>query len=145
MKRFRLPMVMLALAALAFGAFAAFRMMQPPPDDLDLSRSKASAANAFVVSIEPEGGAVKRGPLHAWIVTVTGPDSAPVAGATIKVDGGMPQHGHGLPTEPVATALPEAGKYRIEGMKFNMGGWWVLRLEIDAAGQQDHVEFNIVL
>ncbi len=145
MKRFRLPIVVLAIGALAIVAFMAFRMMQPPPDDLDLSRSKPSAANAFVVSIEPEEGTVKRGPLHAWIVTMAGPDGTPVSGATIEVDGGMPQHGHGLPTEPVAVELPEAGKYRIEGMRFNMGGWWVMRLEIKAAGQQDHVEFNIVL
>jgi hypothetical protein len=78
-------------------------------------------------------------------VTLAGADGAPVSGAAIAVEGGMPQHGHGLPTEPVATALPEPGKYRIEGMRFNMGGWWVLRLQINAAGQQDNVEFNIVL
>src|SRR5690349_20737536 len=47
----------------------------------------------------------------------------PVASATIDVDGGMPQHGHGLPTTPRVTHVAGDGSYEVEGLKFNMGGW----------------------
>ncbi len=145
MKPMRFVLIALVLAALGFGAFVVYRMMQPPPDDLDLSRSKASLAGTFMVGIEPEGGALVQGPLHAWIATVSLPDGTAVEGATIAVDGGMPQHGHGLPTAPKVTADLGGGRYRIEGVRFNMGGWWVFRLAIEAGGKSDVVEFNLVL
>ncbi len=146
MKRrtFLIAAAMLAVAGAA-GGFMAHRMMQPPPDDLDLSLSKATANGAFMVSIAPEAGAVEQGTLHSWIATVTTPDGKRVDDAQIAIDGGMPQHGHGLPTAPQMTAKLGEGRYRIEGVKFNMGGWWVIRLAITAAGTTDTVEFNLVV
>ena len=40
----------------------------------------------------------------------------------LKVDGDMPQHGHGLPTRPRVTRNLGNGDYQIEGVKFQMGG-----------------------
>lgn len=132
-------------AAGAAGGFMAHRMMQPPPADLDLSLSKATAKGAFMVSIAPEAGAVEQGTLHSWVATVATADGKPVDDAQIAIDGGMPQHGHGLPTAPQMTETLGEGRYRIEGVKFNMGGWWVIRLAITAAGTTDTVEFNLVV
>ena len=133
------------LAALGIVALMAVRMFAPPPDDLDLSRDKASEGGLYRVSIAPESEPVPQGVLHAWIVTVATADGAPVADATIGVDGGMPQHGHGLPTAPKAAGHLGDGRYRIEGVRFNMGGWWVLSLEISSAAGADTAEFNIRL
>lgn len=74
-------------------------------------------------------------------------DSAgqPVSDAQITVDGGMPQHGHGLPTHPVATPTSDAGVYEIQGVKFNMGGWWVFNLHIGGAAGPDSITFNLDL
>ena len=55
----------------------------------------------------------------------------------------MPQHGHGLPTEPAVTAELGDGRYRIEGVKFNMGGWWELQLRDRRPRGQDNVTFNL--
>ena len=63
----------------------------------------------------------------------------------IIVDGGMPQHGHGLPTKPLVTAHLGEGKHVVDGMKFNMGGWWVVKLTIDGAKGSDVVTFNLKL
>ncbi len=145
MKPLRIVAALVVLLLLGFGGFVAFRMLQPLPDGLDLARSKQSAAGLFIVAVEPEDGKMQRGPLHAWIASVSNPDGTPVADATIAIDGGMPQHGHGLPTEPRATGSTAPGKYRIEGVKFNMGGWWVLKLKIEAGGKTDTAEFNLVL
>jgi hypothetical protein len=57
----------------------------------------------------------------------------------------MPQHGHGLPTQPLVTAYLGDGTYLVEGMKFQMGGWWVVDFTIEANGQSDTVRFNLSL
>jgi hypothetical protein len=68
-----------------------------------------------------------------------------VDGAAITVDGGMPQHGHGLPTRPRVTRSLGNGVYVIEGVRFNMGGWWEFRLAIDGKAGADTVTFNLAL
>ena len=45
---------------------------------------------------------------------------------TIAMDGGMPAHGHGLPTAPKVVATDKVGEYRIEGLKYSMTGEWLL-------------------
>ncbi|HMQ57982.1 MAG TPA: FixH family protein [Rhizobiaceae bacterium] len=120
-------------------------MLQPPPADLDLARTKVTANGAFSVSVAPEAGEATQGPLHNWVVTVKTPQGAAVDGATIAIDGGMPQHGHGLPTSPQMTKALGDGRYLVEGVRFNMGGWWEFKLVIDAGGVRDAVTFNLVL
>lgn len=68
-----------------------------------------------------------------------------VDGVAITVDGGMPQHGHGLPTQPRVTQALGQGVYVVEGLKFNMGGWWELKFRIDGAAGRDSITFNLDL
>jgi hypothetical protein len=68
-----------------------------------------------------------------------------VEGATIAVDGGMPQHRHGMPTAPQVTEYLGEGRYRVEGLKFSMSGWWELRFDISSPAGTDKVTFNLVL
>jgi hypothetical protein len=37
------------------------------------------------------------------------------------------------------------GNYRVEGLRFQMGGWWEVTFNISAAAQNDTVTFNLVL
>ena len=83
--------------------------------------------------------------MHSWQVKVSTPDGRPVTDARVDVDGGMPQHGHGLPTHPRVTRELAPGTYQIDGMKFSMPGWWVVKLDVRAAGGEDKVTFNTVL
>ena len=76
-------------------------------------------------------------------VTLRDADGRAVDGAQISVDGGMPQHGHGLPTRPRVTGNPGDGVYEIEGLRFNMGGWWELRLAIAGPLGADTVTFHL--
>jgi hypothetical protein len=139
--------IALGIVAFALLALAALWFLAPsaPPPDLDLSRSMASEKGLYAVAIEPEAGSLRQGELHSWLITLTTRAGAPVEGAKIAVDGGMPQHHHGLPTSPAVTAYLGAGKYRVEGVKFNMGGWWQLRFTISAASGDDTVTFNLTL
>jgi hypothetical protein len=115
-----------------------------PPEGLDLARVKSTEQDLYQVSIEPESGPVKQGPLHSWIAAVKSANGTPIVDATVAVDGGMPDHGHGLPTAPKASHIGD-GHYRIDGIRFNMGGWWELRLTINGPAGTDAVVFNIML
>jgi hypothetical protein len=115
------------------------------PADLDLSLSHASAQGRFVVALEPPASGPALNQLHGWQVRVARPDGVPVPLARITVDGGMPQHGHGLPTKPRVTRELSPGVYALEGMKFSMTGWWDLRLAIEAGGVSDKAVFNVIV
>lgn len=115
------------------------------PQDLDLALKRPTVDNKYVVTLQPPAQPAGINQLHAWQVKVTSPAGAPVAHARIRVDGGMPQHGHGLPTRPQVTReLPDGG-YLIEGMKFSMTGWWEIKLAIDGPEGADRVTFNTVV
>lgn len=135
----------LGVLGLAVAAFIAFKMFQPIPDDLDLATTRATDAGHFSVTISPADPAYQRNSLHSWIVVISTPDGAPVEGAGILLDGGMPQHGHGLPTSPQMTEALGDGRYKIEGVQFNMRGWWEFKLAITADGVSDNITFNLVM
>jgi hypothetical protein len=115
------------------------------PETLDYSRTRSSEAGIYRGTIEPAGDSVPQGKLHSWTLHLENAAGAPVAGARIAVDGGMPQHGHGLPTKPQVKRLAASGDYLVEGMKFNMGGWWVVKFRVDAAAGNDSLVFNLKL
>jgi len=129
----------------ALGLYLSRSMMQNPIGELDLSRSKPTAQGLYLTTITPEGGEPSVGPMHSWVVEVKTPDGRAVDGATISVDGGMPEHNHGLPTAPQVTAGLGEGRYRIEGVKFSMPGRWVLRIAVDGAQGKDEATFNLML
>ncbi|WIT14206.1 FixH family protein [Paucibacter sediminis] len=116
-----------------------------PPADLDLSLQHPSVQRRFVVAMEPPAQGPAVGQMHAWRLKLATAEGQPVSQARISIAGGMPQHGHGLPTQPRVTKEPILGTYVIEGMKFSMTGWWDLRLDIDAAGARDQAVFNLVM
>ena len=115
------------------------------PSDLDLSLSHRSDHGTYLVSLQPPSPAPAINQMHAWQVRLTAPDGSPVRQARLRVDGGMPQHGHGLPTRPQATREIAEGIYLLEGMKFSMTGWWEIRLAIQGAAGEDAVTFNTVV
>ena len=57
----------------------------------------------------------------------------------------MPEHNHGMPTQPQVTESQGGGNYRVEGMQFQMGGLWTVTFVIEAGGVQDTVTFNLQL
>lgn len=115
------------------------------PDDLDYSTTRLSENGTFNVSYASSTGAVPVNQMHQWTLHVETADGQPVTDATITVDGDMPQHGHGLPTRPQVTQNLGDGDYLVEGLRFQMGGWWVMDFTITADGQTDMVRFNMML
>lgn len=131
-----------ALAALLLTGCMMF--MKPPADPKSYDHTQTSAAQKYHATFTP-AESIKVGQMHKWNIQITTADGTPVDSAQILVDGGMPQHGHGLPTKPLVTTHLGNGKHVVEGMKFNMGGWWVVKLNIDGAQGADVVTFNLKL
>ncbi len=116
-----------------------------PPSNLDMSLTHPTAEKKFVVALQPPTPPAALNQMHAWQVKLTSPTGEPISQARFHVDGGMPQHGHGLPSQPGVTRELEPGTYLLEGMKFSMTGWWEIKLAIDSPEGADKVTFNTVV
>ena len=115
------------------------------PRDVDYSRTRMSEAGIYRGTILPQGDPIPQGRLHSWTLHLETATGASVDSASIAVDGGMPQHGHGLPTKPVVTRHLGNGDHVVDGMKFNMGGWWVVKFRVSSSAGADSLVFNIKL
>ncbi|HZU85863.1 MAG TPA: FixH family protein, partial [Anaerolineaceae bacterium] len=111
----------------------------PSPDEV------SSLSGAFRLSYTSDVGNLPMNQIHTWTLHVETADGAPVEDALITVDGGMPAHNHGLPTSPAVTMYLGDGNYRVEGMKFHMGGAWVVDFAITAGGVTDTARFDLVI
>ena len=120
-------------------------MFARPPKDLDYGRVRTSEAGLYRGTIRPDGDSIPKGKLQKWTLHLENAGGGPINVAKITIDGGMPQHGHGLPTRPVVTSQLGNGDYRVEGMKFNMGGWWVVKFRVNATPGADSLVFNLKL
>jgi hypothetical protein len=105
---------------------------------------RTSANGVYVATLQPER-ALKPRQMMTVGVTIADAAGRPIEDATITIDGGMPEHGHGLPTRPRMTRALTAGAYEVEGVRFNMGGWWEFKLTITSARGTDTVTFNLAL
>jgi len=131
----------LAAAALLGGCM----LFAHPPRDLDYSRTRTSEGGLYRATIHPQGDSIPQGRLQRWTLHLETVGGAPVDTAAVAVDGGMPQHGHGLPTKPRVTRALGNGDHLVEGMKFNMGGWWVVKFRVEARAGSDSLVFNLKL
>jgi hypothetical protein len=105
---------------------------------------RSSMAGRYVATLEPAKPLRPR-QMQTVRVTVRDAEGRAVDEAQISIDGGMPQHGHGLPTRPRVTRGLGDGIYEIEGVRFNMGGWWEFKLAIAGSPGADTVTFNLDL
>ncbi len=133
------------VSLLSLLSLAAIAGCSTPPPGLDLSMRRPTIEKKFVVELDAPATPAAINQIHSWRIKLASPDGAPITHAHITVDGGMPQHGHGLPTKPQVTRELADGTYLLEGMKFSMTGWWEIKLAIDSPVGADKVTFNTVV
>lgn len=138
-------MVRTSLLRLLFVSALGLSACMSPPSALDVTLKHPTVQKIYQAEIKSLEEPIALNKLHAWEIRVTQPSGQPVTGAKITVDGGMPQHHHGLPTQPRVTKELGDGRYLVEGMKFSMSGWWEIKLKIEGAQGSDSVTFNVVL
>ena len=104
-----------------------------------------SERGSLQATLAPRDGPVAIGAFQPWILSLNTMMGSPLEQARIAVGGGMPGHGHGLPTQPVVTDYLGDGRYLVEGLKFSMAGQWIVALAVDSPQGQDRFAFNINL
>jgi len=117
-----------------------------------------TAAGRYRLSWSAEPDPVPFNALFSVRVVLTDPAGAPVPEGSVTVDASMPQHGHGMPTHPVADppSCPEGvlgpagcshpgGVYRSQGMKFHMQGEWVIHFQVDGPRGPDSLDVHYAL
>ena len=138
-----------AAAALAILSLAACSMImgtgaeKPAPSEFGFG-PRSSIHGTYSATLDPmQQIRVRR--MQSMRVLLTSRDGSAIENAQILIDGGMPEHGHGLPTQPRVTRYLGDGAYEVEGVKFNMGGWWEFQLAINSEAGVDTVTFNLDL
>jgi hypothetical protein len=147
--RLRLRRVMwvtaLAIGALAGGQALMTVSAAKRPAESEFGLGPRVSANgmftAMLLPVEP----LRVRSLQSMTVVITDASMHPVENAQITIDGGMPRHGHGLPTRPRVTSHTGGGVYEIDGVRFNMGGWWEFKVSITTPAGADVVTFNLNL
>jgi hypothetical protein len=143
-------MLALALTAATITACSHAMMMihgtgatRPAASEFGLG-PRTSAGGRYIATLEP-ARALRPRQMQTVRITLRNAEGGAIDDAQISIDGGMPQHGHGLPTRPRVTRTLGDGIYEIEGVRFNMGGWWELTLAIAGSRGGDTVTFNLDL
>jgi hypothetical protein len=95
------------------------------PANLDLSSDKLTDNRAFKVSYRSSLDPVPINRIHTWELAIETPGGDPVTGADISELG--------------------KGRYLVEGLKFSMPGWWVLKFTVKTSEREDSVTFNLLL
>lgn len=143
--RMGMTITSLMFGFLALAGLSGCMMFIKAPGASEYGRTRASSSGQYRATIRPAGDSIPQGKLQNWTLHLETANGAAVDTALITVDGGMPQHGHGLPTKPLVTKHLGHGDHLVEGMKFNMGGWWVVKFRIGSAAGKDSVVFNLKL
>ena len=92
--------------------------------------SSAILADDFVVTYTTPSGSPVINQMHSWILHIENSDGLEIEGASVDVEGGMPEHNHGLPTKPRMTKELGGGDYQLQGMRFHMSGYWEIIVSI---------------
>jgi hypothetical protein len=118
-------LVVIALAGVSLTACSHAMMMihgtgarRPASTEFGLGRPRSSARGPYVATLEPERQLRPR-QMQTVRVTVVDGDGRAIDGATLTIDCGMPQDGHGLPTRPRVTRTIGGGAYEFGPSRFD--------------------------
>ena len=128
--------------------FLIFGCSQENKEQAELTENESSKITDnghFRITYLSKTNPIEINQMHAWIINIQDINGENIDQALVAIDGGMPAHNHGLPTQPQMTKNLGSGNYLVEGMKFHMHGSWVVNFSIEANGQSDQVTFQLSL
>lgn len=116
---------------------------------------KATQSGKYLVGLELVPATPPAGELFKVRATLTEKDGTPIDDGSVKLDARMPQHNHGMMTDPLDDpgicpegALPAAGDckhpgglYEASGFKFHMGGEWTITVDVVGPRGPDSTSF----
>ena len=89
-----------------------------------------SESGRYRLSYQSQVNPIVINQIHNWILQLETAEGLTVSGADITLEGGMPEHDHGLPTKPRITESQDENYYLVEGIRFHMRGHWELEIKI---------------
>lgn len=116
-------------------------MKKEVPSPLDTTSEKKG--KLFDVSYK---AATQLGRFHDWEFNVTraGSQTALARDTKFKFVADMPQHLHGLASEP-KVSNEGSGVFKVSGVRFHMPGWWTINVEVSEGSQKEDFEFQFML
>ena len=105
--------------------------------DVNLPDLNGVTDQGFKIEIYSELSPLSINTIHSWHIRVLDRDDEILELEELNVFGGMPEHDHGLPTQPEVTMRLDNGDYLLEGVRFHMQGHWELQIEFQYAGVDD--------
>jgi len=143
------------------------KIAQERPKNIDVSTTVASSGRFFSATYSDAYACPPLNTIHSWILTLATRDGEPLTGAAINLSADMPEHLHGMTTNPQVSeevcglsissagleqitrpkvvGSPSNGQYLIQGMNFHMPGWWVVTLDVSRGGGRDLARFNLLV
>jgi hypothetical protein len=106
---------------------------------------RVSSDTGYSIAVYSQLSPIEINKIHSWIIEITDRNNRPLKSANIEMIGGMPDHDHGLPTEPQVTEEVEPGKYLLEGVRFHMQGKWQIIFTIKENGNKDQAILELQL
>jgi YtkA-like len=115
----------------------------PVASAVAVPRSAGPPAGRYRVTPRPASAHTDLRSMHEWLVSISDPTGSALRGCRVAFDARMPEHGHGLPTEPRVTREGRPGEYVVEGVRFSMPGRWELMVKVaDCGGPPERVTFD---
>jgi len=113
------------------------------PSAISIARTTARPEGGHLVAGRPRLASTDPASLHDWLVEVTDQAGAPVSGCRLTFAASMPEHGHGVPTEPRVLGEEGKGRYLVGGVRFSMPGTWVVTVKLWGCGAPQRVDFDV--
>lgn len=113
--------------------------------DSKLPDLTGTTAKGLRIEIFSELSPLRINQIHSWHVRILDSNEQPQIATNLEVSGGMPEHDHGLPTQPQITSRLDNGDYLLEGIRFHMQGLWQLHINLQHNGSDDQavIDFNL--
>ena len=121
------------------------RAAQSEAGDVANHASWVSGNGLYRLSYSSNLSPIRINRLHSWNIRLETMDGHGVERAEFDVNGGMPIHDHGLPTEPRVTREIGDGDYLLEGVRFHMRGDWELVISVNSAAGSDTVVVKLTI
>lgn len=122
--------------ALTLVTFVTFTALGLAPLDVSAEANEADltgSARGIELRVYSQVSPLEINRIHSWEVSLSD-DNGPLTGASLSVTAGMPEHNHGMPTQPQVTTEIVPGRYLLEGVRFHMPGLWRLDAKVTRDG-----------
>jgi hypothetical protein len=105
------------------------RPLAPPLAPVRWAHELRSNNETYVVRFTPDPEPIPLNALFTLRVAVSRADGSGAARLDLSVDAAMPEHRHGMSTQPVVERLAD-GTFQVRGMLLHMPGRWELYFDV---------------